>query len=148
TDGSTKINGKSSKTFNGVTGDVTISMKGGNDNVDIGQELSGSVPTQFTSLPRNLTIDMGDGGSNFHMYGVTVSSKMSLTGGSGTDLADIFFSHIGYANVNGGANDCTINLGAGNNGINMNSAVVERDLIINEGSSASDGMNLAGGWVG
>jgi hypothetical protein len=146
-DGSTKINGKSSKTFTGITGDVTISMKGGNDNVYIGQDLSGT-PTQFTTLPRNLTVNMGDGGNNFHLNGVTVSGKMSLTAGVGSDLADIFYSHIGYSNVNGGANDCTINLGAGANAINMDFAVVERDLNLNEGSSSYDGIVLEGGWTG
>jgi hypothetical protein len=138
----TKVNGKTTPVvFNGVTGDVNITFGTGNDFLlvsnapEYGTNLDSSA---MLYLPRNLSVNMGNGNNELTMGSVTVGGKMSVTCGSGDDQLGILTANIGSSAVNGGANDCTINLGGGNNTITLGWVSVERDLQILDTASKSD----------
>lgn len=136
----TLFNGNNTKLdFKGVTGAINITFKGVAESLTIG---TGSL----VSIPANLTVNMGNGTNGFYMYDANVHGALNLTGGNGTDYASISESTIGSPNVNGGANDLTIMLGGGVNGISLeNNVKVERDLNLLSPSSTGDTIFMADG---
>jgi hypothetical protein len=144
----TKVNGHSSQTFHSVTGDVNANFKDGNDTLTFGTGTAGESTGAAVILPRNLTVNMGNGTNQFALYATSVRGKFSLTGGNGSDSAVFAESNIGISSVNSGKNDATINLGGGSNTLTMNYTQVERDLNILDQASNGDNLALNGGNVG
>ena len=147
TNGTTIDKTHTSLTFQGITGDVNVTLQGGTsttESVNIGL---GS-PIAF---PANLNVNLGNGTNNFQMTGATVRGAMSLTGGAGHDYAFIAQSTIGTASSGKtNTNDLSINLGGGNNGLVIENGVfIQRDLNVNEENSAGDSIFIgeAGGGV-
>jgi hypothetical protein len=142
---STKVNGTTGPVvFNGVTGDVNINLGSGNDNVAI----EGTGLGVMTYLPRNLTVNLGNGNNVLEMVSVTVGGKVSVTGGTGDDTVILAMTNVGSPAVNGGANDLTINLGGGNNQMALYYVSVERDLQILDTASNSDELLMYGDYAG
>jgi hypothetical protein len=144
----TKIDGKTSKTFTKITGDFTVNFKAGNDTLTFGTSDANGDATSYMSLPRNLTVNLGDGDNNLNMYGASVNGQVSLTGGSGNDTFIFSEDNFGASNVNSGNNDCNIKLGAGGNAILMYYTSVKRDLSITADQESSEVLYVDGVNVG
>ncbi len=71
----TTINGGSSAVVTGVTDDVTITTKGGRDEVDV----------QGVALPDDLTIRTGTGGDEVEVQGTNVGGECKIVTGGGDD---------------------------------------------------------------
>ncbi|HEY2760925.1 MAG TPA: hypothetical protein VGI75_09280 [Pirellulales bacterium] len=126
--------------FTGVTGDVDVTFKGGSATT---ATLNIGVNSGIT-FANNLNVNMGNGTNSFNMFDATVKGSMMLNGGTGHDFAEISYSTIGNAAVNGGANDLTINLGGGQNGLVLERFVsVERDLnVLDPSGTGGDAITL------
>jgi hypothetical protein len=124
-----------SESFPGVKSDVDISLK----------SAAGTAPTvsiqsnNGITFANNLNVNMGNGNSTFYMSDATVQGSMTLTGGSGNDTASFFYTTVGNASVNKGANDLTIQLGGGHNNLSIGDfTTVERDLNVLDPNSTLD----------
>ena len=136
----TTVNGKANQTFS-ITGNIIANFKSGDDGLGLdGTDSSGG----YMTLPGSLNVVLGDGKNFFGVDNTTVSGNLSVSGGSGADELNLFYSGVGLGNVNGGSNDCSINLGAGANTITTDYLRVQRDLLINDISSSGDLMLLQG----
>src|SRR5262249_56754490 len=75
----TKINNKTSQTFTGIPGDMTVNFKAGNDSLTIG---STTRPANDLSIPRNLLVNLGDGDNTFDMLFTNVGGDVDVHRGS------------------------------------------------------------------
>jgi hypothetical protein len=127
------------ESFPGVKSDVDISL---NSTVGIAPTVSIQSNNGIT-FANNLNVNMGNGNSSFYMSDATVKGSMTLTGGNGNDTASIYYTTVGNATVNNGANDMTIQLGGGLNNVSVGDfTTVERDLNVLDPSSNQDAIYM------
>jgi hypothetical protein len=144
-DGSaTTVNGALSKTVSGVTGDVIIDLRRGNDRVAItngnptiiqtdfqnyftGTSLSSGPATTIT-LPRNLFVDLGDGNDQFATDAVHVRGDAILHGGEGNNDLGLLRTTIDGSYI--------ADSGSGADRIGAVLTSIGRDEIIHTGSGA------------
>jgi Ca2+-binding RTX toxin-like protein len=101
----------------GVTGDILVTMGGGNDVVN----LINSV------CPKNVAIDGGAGANTITLSGQTVKGGLTITNGAGNDTVNVGGVVLGVASINDGDGDnsatFTASVGAGLTVVNGNAAV-------------------------
>ena len=85
----TKINGYNGVTASGVTGNVSVSLGGGSDQLDFG-----TGDARQINVPGTLTIDMGTGNDWTYVRDVKTGGNLTVYTGTGQDR-----THINNANV-------------------------------------------------
>ena len=164
----TLINGSLAPLDITVSDDVSISMGGGNDRVDINDlELTGfnhndlrivmgsgndELLTDSVSVSRTVAIDMGSGHDDLYAGGID-ARRLDVLAGSGNDYINVYYCGMFELNafggdgndtfyvVGNGAFDIVVSLDAGNDGLTLIRNVAEVvDLFGGEGS---DGLALS-----
>jgi hypothetical protein len=106
----TTINGQPQKTFSGVTADLIVNLNGGNDTLKIGYYAENvTVPT--TIFNRDVKVNLGSGDDQLYIYHTNINDDVTINAGSGADQVYLRYSRVGFANMDSGINDCTINMG-------------------------------------
>lgn len=138
----TRINGQPQLTVTGITGDVQILGRGGDDRINLN---AGSSPGEFRLLefPAGLTVDGGNGDDILMLNHMVVAGAFRFLGGAGNDTMRLSRSRLdGAATLQGNAgNDqmtilerttfqaaLTIDMGAGND--RVTASVVEESTAI------------------
>jgi hypothetical protein len=98
-DGQTTINGDPVnfvKTFTGVTHDVRIDMKGGDDLVSVGPDMPANPPLPPpAALPRDLFLDTGNGNDTVTLWDVNVTRNARVATGNGVDRVRMIYTSTG-----------------------------------------------------
>jgi len=106
----TTINGQAQKTFSGVTADLIVNLNGGNDVLYVGYYAENvAVPT--TVFDRDVKVNLGSGDDQLYIYHTNINDDVTVNAGSGADQVYLRYSRVGFAGVDSGLNDCTINMG-------------------------------------
>lgn len=115
--------------FENVTGDVRVNLSGGNDRLLLG---NGSSNGNFI-VPRDLIIDMGGGADVVTADRITVRDDATIVTGDGNDNVTFKGSVGAERNVDGGANDLTIDTGLRPDTVVLQDTYVRRNLTVNTG---------------
>lgn len=107
----TTINGQTQKTFSSMTADLIVNLYGGNDTLKIGYYAENvTVPT--TVFNRDVKVNLGSGDDKLYIYHTNINDDVTVNAGNGADQVYLRYARIGFANVDSGINDCTINMGS------------------------------------
>jgi hypothetical protein len=134
--GTTTINGavNTIQNFLGVTKDVKIDLRGGNDAVLVSGDpggVPGALPAPSNMLiPRDLKIETGAGNDTVAVDTVVVGHDASINTGSGTDSAAVWLSTIGR--------DLEVKMGNGGENLGVGGTVVGRNVELKTGSGADE----------
>jgi hypothetical protein len=128
-----------------VTGNISMLFQGNQFNeLRIG---SSNNPNSAVSLPGSLNVALGNGGGALSTGFLSIAGNLTVQGGAGQHNIDMEYSSVGRSTFNGGKNDCNINLGGGQNFINLYYTPVERDLLVNDTGTGAV-VTVEGGNVG
>ena len=154
----TKVNGMDSASFSGVTGSITIDLKGGNNVVDFGQAGvlsvtraltirsgvgSDTINITNTNVNGTLTIDAGAGTNTVTLKGIGVTGNASIKGTIGDDTVTIEDTAGTTKRFNG---TLTIDGGAGTNVVELKNLTVARNVSV-IGTTGQDTVNITGSNV-
>ncbi|MEX2142331.1 MAG: hypothetical protein WD894_23885 [Pirellulales bacterium] len=120
--------------FTGVTGNIVVRLRGGNDNVEIGFN-------QRMTVPKALVVDAGDGNDlvlGRAIGGASVGTEMLINLGAGND------AYISLATVIG--TSAIVDLGDGDDLGRLALYTIVRDLVV-RGGAGGDLVNLTHGLV-
>ena len=102
-------------TLGGVTGDVRMKMRGGNDEVDVGVFFA-------SAFPRDLRIDTGDGNNFVFVSRASVGRDLQIQAAEGNDFVGIIDSSV--------SRDTQIETGGGADFVSFDFSSVGRDMQI------------------
>ena len=154
----TKVNGMDSASFSGVTGSITIDLKGGNNVVDFGQAGvlsvtraltirsgvgSDTINITNTNVNGTLTIDAGAGTNTVTLKGIGVTGNASIKGTIGDDTVTIEDTAGTTKRFNG---TLTVDGGAGTNVVTLKNLTIARNVSV-IGTTGQDTVNITGSNV-
>src|SRR5262245_24153222 len=131
----TRLNGQTGGLFvNGVTHDINVTLGGNNDRLNLHAENGNDFGFR---VPNDLTIKLGNGNNVLTIDHIDVGDDASIFSGSGAD--SVFFRGLvgfnGNVNVDGGANDLTIDTGNRFDNVKLQNFAVKRDVNIRVGGT-------------
>ncbi len=121
-----------------VADDLTINLKGGNDNLSVGSvfDLNGGNGVALEELPEDCLFVEGSGGDEEHEY--DVPGNLKIFGASGNDDVDLVGLYVGK--------DVTVSLSSGDNRLYMNYVHVGDDVTV-RASGGRDQLDMYGFWI-
>jgi len=129
--GATTVNGQAAVTVAGVTGDVIIDLRGGDDQVVVGDGVA---------VPRDLRVRTGLGNDTVTLADVTVGEDLTVETGLGNDTVSVADVMVG--------GDSRVETGGGNDTVQITDSLFSRELrvILGDGDDAlSLGDSMVGG---
>jgi hypothetical protein len=133
----TKLNGQTGGLFaNGVTHDIKVNLGGNNDRLNLHAENGNDFGFR---VPNDLSINLGNGNNVLTIDHIDVGDDATIFSGSGAD--SVFFRGLvgfnGNVNVDGGANDLTIDTGNRFDNVKLQNFAVKRDVSVRVGGTDS-----------
>ena len=117
-------------TLDGVTGNLTIDAKGGDNYVKISDDLT---------LPKNLTIKSGSGNDTFDLFDCLIINDLKLLPNSGNDTINIDFCTVNddaQIKTSGGDDDVYISNTTVDDILNVNTGNGNDKFVIDEGAAS------------
>jgi hypothetical protein len=131
----TTLNGQSGgQFFNNVTHDIRVTLGGSSDRLNLHAENGNDFGFR---VPNDLTINLGNGNNVLTIDHIDVADDATIFSGSGAD--SVFFRGLvgfnGNINVDGGANDLTIDTGNRFDNVKLQNFAVKRDVNLRVGGT-------------